>query len=43
MFPKLAKEGRIVLVKGLLNVIDNNGDPRQAYGMFRNGVLYISD
>ena len=43
MFPKLAKEGRIVLVKGLLNVVDNSGNPRQAYGMFRNGVLYISD
>ena len=43
MFPKLAKEGRIVLVKGLLNVVDKSGNPRQAYGMFRNGVLYISD
>lgn len=43
MFPKLAKEGRIVLVKGLIDVVDKKGNPRKAYGMFRNGVLYISD
>lgn len=43
MFPKLAKEGRVVLVKGLIDAIDKNGNPRQAYGMFRNGVLYVSD
>lgn len=43
MFPNLAKDGRIVLVKGLMDVVDKNGNPRQAYGMFKNGVLYISD
>lgn len=43
MFPKLAKEGRIVLVKGLISVVDEKGNPREAYGLFKNGVLYISD
>lgn len=43
MFPKMAQEGRIVLVKGLIEVVNQNGNPEQAYGLFRNGVLYISD
>ncbi len=43
MFPKMAQEGRIVLVRGLIEVVNQNGNPEQAYGLFRNGVLYISD
>ena len=43
MFPKLASQGRVVLVNGLISTIDKNGNPVEAYGLFRNGVLYISD
>ena len=43
MFPKLSEEGRIRLVNGLIKTIDEKGNPVRAYGMYINGVLYISD
>lgn len=43
MFPQLGKAERVVLVKGLITIVDKKGNPQTAYGMFRNGVLYISN
>ena len=43
MFPQLGKVERVVLVKGLITIVDKKGNPQTAYGMFRNGVLYISN
>ena len=43
LFPALAGEGRIVIVKGMINAIDTNGDPIQAFGAFKDGILYLSD
>lgn len=42
MFPTLASQGRIVLVKGMISIVDEKGNPKEAYGLFRDGVLYIS-
>lgn len=41
MFPQLGAH-RIVLVDGLIHTIDKNGNPITAYGLFRNGVIYLS-
>lgn len=43
MFPRLSEEGRIRLVNGLIKTVDESGNPVRAYGMYINGVLYISD
>ncbi len=43
LFPKLSEQGRVVLVKGLIKIINEQGNPEEVYGLFRNGVLYISD
>lgn len=42
MFPALGKQGRIVLLNGMIHTADENGNPVKAFGMFKNGVLYIS-
>ena len=42
LFPKLTSQGRIVIVKGMISIVDDKGNPQEAYGAFRNGVLYIS-
>lgn len=43
LFPKLAKDGRIILVDGLIKIVNEEGNPEEAYGLFKNGVLYISN
>jgi len=43
LFPDLVDSHRIVIVKGLIRTIDESGNPIQAYGEFKNGVLYISN
>lgn len=43
LFPNLNETGRIVVVEGLIHSIDNNGNPVEAYGLFKDGILYISD
>ena len=42
LFPDLMDNHRIVIVKGLIRTINESGNPVQAYGEFKNGVLYIS-
>ena len=42
MLPQLSEAGRIVIVNGLIKTVDNAGNPIDAYGEFRDGVLYIS-
>lgn len=43
LFPELSDTDRIVIVNGLINTVDSQGNPVQAYGQFRDGVLYISN
>ena len=43
LFPSLSEDDRVVIVQGLIHTIDSNGKPVEAYGEFRDGVLYISD
>lgn len=43
LFPSLSESDRVVIVQGLIHTIDSNGKPVEAYGEFRDGVLYISD
>lgn len=43
MFPELSDVGRVILVRGLIRTVNESGDPIMAYGMFKGGVLYISD
>lgn len=42
LFPKLASQGRIVIVRGMISIVNEKGNPQEAYGAFKNGVLYIS-
>lgn len=42
MFPQLSEAGRIVVVNGLIKTVDEAGNPIDAYGEFRDGILYIS-
>ena len=43
LFPHLASRGRIIVVNGIINSINEKGDPVKAFGMFKDGVLYLSD
>lgn len=43
MFPHLNGLDRIVIVEGIINTLDSNGNPIEAYGLFKDGVLYLSD
>lgn len=43
MFPQLDNTERIVLVNGMIKTTDEKGNPVEAYGMFMDGVLYLSD
>ena len=43
MFPGLTDVNAIVLHKGLIKTVDEKGNPINAYGQFKDGVLYISD
>lgn len=43
MFPGLTDVNAVVLHKGLIKTVDEKGNPIDAYGQFKNGVLYISD
>lgn len=43
MFPQLSEAGRIVIVNGLIKTVDEANNPIDAYGEFRNGILYISN
>ena len=43
LFPDLMDSHRIVIVQGLIRTIDESGNPIQAYGEFKSGILYISD
>lgn len=43
LFPELSREGRIVLVHGIIKTIDEKDNPVEAYAEFRDGILYISD
>lgn len=43
MFPGLTDVNAIVLKKGLIKTVDEKGNPIDAYGQFKDGVLYISD
>lgn len=43
LFPQLSNANAVVLVRGLINTVNEKGDPVKAYGEFRDGILYISD
>lgn len=43
LFPELSREGRIVLVHGIIKTIDERDNPVEAYAEFRDGILYISN
>lgn len=43
MLPQLSEAGRVVIVNGLIRTVDESGNPIEAYGEFRDGVLYISN
>lgn len=43
MFPQLGDSGRIIVVNGLIKTVDEKGNPIEAYGEFRDGILYLSD
>lgn len=43
MFPELAKQGRVILVNGLMTIVDENDNPQEAYGLFKDGIIYLSD
>lgn len=43
MFPGLTNVNAVVLHKGLIKTVDEKGNPIDAYGQFKDGVLYISD
>lgn len=43
MFPGLTDVSAVVLHKGLIKTVDEKGNPIDAYGQFKDGVLYISD
>lgn len=43
LFPKLGETGRVNLVKGIIRMVDKNGNPIEAYGYYKDGILYISD
>lgn len=43
MFPGLTDVNAVVLKKGIIKTVDEKGNPIDAYGQFKNGVLYISD
>ena len=43
MFPGLTDVNAVVLHKGLIKTVDEKGNPIDAYGQFKDGVLYISD
>ena len=43
LLPQLSEAGRIVIVNGLIRTVDENNNPIEAYGEFRDGVLYISN
>ena len=43
MFPQLSEAGRIVIVNGLIRTVDEDNNPIDAYGEFRDGILYISN
>lgn len=42
MFPQLSDMDRVIVVNGLIKTVDEQGNPIEAYGHFRDGVLYIS-
>lgn len=41
MFPQLSESGRIIVVNGL-HAISENGNAKELYGYFRDGILYIN-
>lgn len=43
MFPGLTDVNAVVLHKGLIKTVDEKGNPIDAYGQFKDSVLYISD
>ena len=43
MFPGLTDVNAVVLHKGIIKTVDEKGNPIDAYGQFKDGVLYISD
>lgn len=42
LLPQLSEQGRIIVVQGLIKTIDEAGNPIEAYGEFRDGILTIS-
>lgn len=42
MFPQLSEAGRVIIINGLIKTVDEAGNPIDAYGEFRDGILYIS-
>jgi hypothetical protein len=42
LLPQLSEQGRIVVVQGLIKTVDEAGNPVEAYGEFRDGILTIS-
>lgn len=43
MFPQLNEAGRVIIVNGLIKTVDEANNPIDAYGEFRDGILYISN
>jgi hypothetical protein len=43
LFPELSDSHRIQIVNGLIDSIDSNGNPIKAFGLFKDGILYISN
>lgn len=43
MFLGLTDVNAVVLHKGLIKTVDEKGNPIDAYGQFKDGILYISD
>ena len=43
MIPSLSEEGRIKLVEGLIKTVDAQGSPIEVYGLFKDGILYVSN
>ena len=42
MLPQVSSSDRLILVDRMINVVDTNGNAIEAYGMYINGILYIS-
>lgn len=43
MIPSLSEEGRIRFVEGLIKTVDAQGSPIEVYGLFKDGILYVSN